>query len=275
MPPPSVSTTRKVMNLINTTALYAPTQALFELLVGKRAWLLDADDTTWDSERFAFQGCCDVVNRYLDTASIEPPDFFFTARELRERYRGRNAEAIFQQVAQDFGLPIDDEKLAALVAEELDAAIEELWEHCVAAPGVVPALQDLHSANRIVAMVSSSARERLDVCLRKTMVSGYFPYVFSAVDSLPVPRSKPAPDIYLYALHKVGVGAEEAVAFEDGESGAEAAVNAGIDTVGYVGLLPQEEQDEQASTLLNAGAKLVIKDWSDVLPVIRHLSSGI
>jgi HAD superfamily hydrolase (TIGR01509 family) len=262
------------MKQVIETTLYASPEALLKLLLRKRAWLFDADDTTWISERFAFQGCTMVANRYL--SSFGRPDVQFTATELMNAYRGRNARAIFQQLAVDYRLPITDEKLASLVAEELDAAIAELSEHCVAAPGVVPVLQGLHRAEKVVAMVSSSALKRLHACLDKTKLWEFFPFIYSAVDSLPVPTSKPKPDIYIHSLRELGMDADVSVAFEDGKSGVESSVNAGIDVVGYVGLVPVEEQDAHARVLLDAGAKLVFRDWAaDIQPVVDYLNGGM
>ena len=46
-----------------------------------------------------------------------------------------------------------------------------------------------------------------------------------------VPRKKPAPDIYHYALGQLGLPAEQCLAFEDSEHGLAAAVGAGLKTV--------------------------------------------
>ena len=46
-----------------------------------------------------------------------------------------------------------------------------------------------------------------------------------------VPAKKPAPDIYLWALRELGLGAEECVAFEDSENGIRSSLGAGLRTV--------------------------------------------
>jgi len=46
-----------------------------------------------------------------------------------------------------------------------------------------------------------------------------------------VPHKKPAPDIYLYALDKLGLGAEECLVIEDTEAGLASAAAAGLATV--------------------------------------------
>jgi len=242
---------------------YASSNELAALLKVKQTWLFDADDTTWKSEVAAFAGCCKCVNRYLSSSGSE---IRFTPAALMEAYRGLNAKAIFSQVAADYNLPINDEKLISLVAEELDTAINELRLHCEAAPGIAPVLNGLHDAKKTVAMVSSSALARLEICLDKTELRRFFPRVYSAADH--VKNSKPEPDIYLHALHELGVEAPMSVAWEDGKSGVLASCRAGIDVVGYVGLVPAEKQDEHALMLIRHGASLVVRHWDDVTEVV-------
>lgn len=46
-----------------------------------------------------------------------------------------------------------------------------------------------------------------------------------------VPAKKPAPDIYLWALQKLGLDATQCLAFEDSENGLKSALGAGIKTI--------------------------------------------
>jgi beta-phosphoglucomutase-like phosphatase (HAD superfamily) len=253
------------MKELNQTELYASTEMLRQLLAKKRAWLYDGDNTAWLSEPFAFEALCAVVNDYLSEFGLPPQ---FGPSELMEHYRGLNARAIFTKVAEDFRVPLSNEKLEALVAEELAAAIDVLSQKCEVAPGLTEVLVGLEMTQHLLVLVSSSAMERLKVCLDRTELNRFILHVYSAVDSLPLPKSKPAPDIYRFALAELGLKAHDCVAFEDSVSGVESAVEAGLDVVGYVGLAPQEEQDGLALALLDAGAKMVLKNWHELLPVI-------
>ena len=76
---------------------------------------------------------------------------------------------------------------------------------------------------------------------------------------------KPDPAPYRAALEKTGVGAEEALAFEDSVSGIASSVAAGIPTVGIA-----STQDPER--LLEAGAFMVAKDFTD--PELRALIRG-
>jgi len=46
-----------------------------------------------------------------------------------------------------------------------------------------------------------------------------------------VPDKKPEPDIYLYAMEKMGISAAECLAFEDSENGLKASLGAGLKTL--------------------------------------------
>ncbi len=68
-----------------------------------------------------------------------------------------------------------------------------------------------------------------------------------------VPAKKPAPDIYLWALEKLGLKAAECIAFEDSCLGLHAALGAGLKTI--IASNPYT-RDEDFS-----GAELVIDKW--------------
>ncbi len=59
-----------------------------------------------------------------------------------------------------------------------------------------------------------------------------------------VPAKKPAPDIYLYALEKMGLNAEDCIAFEDSQNGILSSQGAGLKTIitenGYTHQDPME-----------------------------------
>ena len=73
-------------------------------------------------------------------------------------------------------------------------------------------------------------------------------------------RAKPAPTLYLEALSLLGVGAEEAVAFEDSPHGVRAAKAAGIFTVA----VPNEVTRDLG--LDAAGADLLLDSLADLPP---------
>jgi beta-phosphoglucomutase-like phosphatase (HAD superfamily) len=75
-----------------------------------------------------------------------------------------------------------------------------------------------------LAVASSATADWVDTQLRRVGVHDRFA-VLSTVDGR---RPKPAPDVYLAALDALGVGPDEAVAFEDSPNGVAAARAAGL-----------------------------------------------
>ena len=91
---------------------------------------------------------------------------------------------------------------------------------------------------------------------------------FSAEDSLPVPTSKPDPAIYAYALHALGLRADQALAVEDSPTGATAAVAAGIPTVGNLQFVQADEVDERREQLTAVGVVALVDSWDELLGLL-------
>uniref|UniRef100_A0A0B7KFA2 FCP1 homology domain-containing protein n=1 Tax=Bionectria ochroleuca TaxID=29856 RepID=A0A0B7KFA2_BIOOC len=98
--------------------------------------------------------------------------------------------------------------------------------------------------------------------------------VFSAATSLEKPTSKPDPAIYLHALKKLGRAAGETVAIEDSKSGTLSGTRAGIKVVGYVGPYADDKKAEMEQVLRDAGAVIVMRDWSEFPSVLEKIEAG-
>ena len=96
-------------------------------------------------------------------------------------------------------------------------------------PGVVEYLEDAERLGLKKAIVSSSSRRWVDRHLARLERAEHFDEIVTA-DRDPE-RSKPRPTLYLEALERLGVGPDEAIAFEDSPNGIEAAKAAGVYTV--------------------------------------------
>jgi HAD superfamily hydrolase (TIGR01509 family) len=108
-------------------------------------------------------------------------------------------------------------ELTLLEAEELRPGIADYFEYA-----------QRNGLKR--AIVSSASRQWIDMHLdRLERAVGWDAIVTADHDPL---RAKPEPTLYLEALEQVGVGADEAIAFEDSPNGALAAKAAGVFVVG-------------------------------------------
>ena len=102
------------------------------------------------------------------------------------------------------------------------------------------------------AVVTNAPKENAYHMLEALGLTATFPTVVLASDA---PPGKPDPAPYLLGLEKVGVVAQEAIAFEDSPTGIQSAVAAGIYTIGVASTHDPE-------LLKSFGAQMVIQDFN-------------
>ena len=94
-------------------------------------------------------------------------------------------------------------------------------------PGVKQMLQELKAKGIKVALASSSKNAK--TVIHTLRIQNDFDAI---VDGTMITHSKPHPEIFLLAAHKLNVKPEECLVFEDAEAGVEAALAAGMKCVG-------------------------------------------
>jgi beta-phosphoglucomutase-like phosphatase (HAD superfamily) len=98
-------------------------------------------------------------------------------------------------------------------------------------PGICRLIKEAHAAHVKLAIATTSLLPNVEALLR-VMLGPEAPSWFTIIAAGDiVAHKKPAPDVYLYALKKLGCGARGAVAFEDSTNGLAAATAAGLATV--------------------------------------------
>jgi HAD superfamily hydrolase (TIGR01509 family) len=132
------------------------------------------------------------------------------------------------------------------LARELELGeIEELR------PGVLEYLEEAERRGFATAIVSSSSNWWIDRHLGRLERAEHFDAIVAANGD--EERAKPRPTLYLEALDRLGLGAEEAVAFEDSPNGVRAAKAAGLFCVavpnGVTATLALDEADLVVASL--------------------------
>ena len=143
------------------------------------------------------------------------------------------------------GHPVDNRFMQRLVGVDLPSAaviisaahpalnqdeLQHHWHRAFAAeidrglPLKPGALELLSARHRPMALVTSSGHDEAHHKLRLTGLHLYFDAVVTLAD---VTSPKPAPQPYLLAAERLGVSPARCLAFEDSETGAEAAHHAG------------------------------------------------
>jgi putative hydrolase of the HAD superfamily len=120
------------------------------------------------------------------------------------------------------GRPLDRDRIAT----RLRAREHELCDLEALRPGVEGYFADAERLGLRTAVVSSSDNTWITRHLgRLGCLDGLDAVVAANGDTL---RAKPRPDLYLEALHRLGLTADEAIAFEDSANGVHAAKAAGL-----------------------------------------------
>jgi beta-phosphoglucomutase-like phosphatase (HAD superfamily) len=227
--------------------------------------LCDADGNLFNSEEPAFAASHSVVNDFLE--AIGSPRRF-SSEQLRRQTTGRNFRSTARWLAELEGRALSDAELEPWVRRERREVTAHLKTTLKPDETIRSALIRL-SEHFDLAIVTSSALSRVECCLCVTGLSDLFrpEWRFSAEDSLPLPRSKPHPDVYLHALACLGVSFDEALAIEDSVPGVRAATAAGVLTLGNTSFVAPGERAVVARELQLAGAIAVSSSWEEVADV--------
>jgi HAD superfamily hydrolase (TIGR01509 family) len=128
------------------------------------------------------------------------------------------------------------------------------------AAGAVATLHDLLEGR--IACASGADRFKVELQLDKCGLMPYFTErIFSGHE---MPRSKPAPDVYLAAAAALGVDPVRCAVVEDTVTGVMAGVAAGATVLGYS---PPEAGHDAPDALRRAGAVVIFTDMA-ALPLL-------
>jgi len=118
-------------------------------------------------------------------------------------------------------------------------------------PGVRRLLQEARAAGMRLAIATTTTPENVTALLRCALAADAESWfeVIAAGDV--VPAKKPAPDIYQYALQKLGLEASACLAFEDSENGLRSARAAGLKTVVTVNDYTRDQDFRDAQLVLD------------------------
>lgn len=235
--------------------------------------LFDCDNTLVLSEELAFEACAGLINEICEKRNVE---LRFSGETLIKEFVGQNFRGMLTTLKTQHGLDISPDELETYVTREEDAVIAKLKESLVPCPGVDEQLEKLQASGKYhLAVVSSSALRRVKASVDKVGQDKYFGNdIFSAATSLEKPTSKPDPAIYLHALKTLGKKAEESVAIEDSKSGTLSGTRAGIKVVGYVGPYAEDKKAEMEQVLRDAGAVVIMRDWSEFPAALAKIEAG-
>jgi HAD superfamily hydrolase (TIGR01509 family) len=126
-------------------------------------------------------------------------------------------------------------------------------------PGIGELIGQAQAAGIRLAIATTTNRPNVDALIEATFslpAAGIFEAIAAGDE---VARKKPAPDVYLAALDKLGIGAENCLALEDSRNGLRSAAAAGIATVVSPSRYTAGEDF--------SGALRVVDEFSELLPL--------
>jgi HAD superfamily hydrolase (TIGR01509 family) len=211
------------------------------------ALLFDCDGVLVDSER--------ITNGVL-REMLGDMGWKMTEEECMGHFVGHLVQDQGALIERHTGQKIDDAWIAAF-RQRRDAA---LTQSLVAIENIEAALVQLRKVyGTKMACASGADRGKVMLQLKKTGLLHFFEgRIFSGVE---MPKSKPAPDVYLAAAAALGVDPKRCAVIEDSTTGATAGVAAGCTVLGYC---PDELSHSSAKALRSVGAMHVITNMTDL-----------
>lgn len=126
--------------------------------------------------------------------------------------------------------------------------------------GALEIVKHFHTQGIPCGVASSSYQNIIKYRLGKVGVLEYFTAITSGEE---VEHGKPHPDIYLLAIEKLGIPAQEYIAFEDSELGARAAIAAGLKVVVVPDL-------KQPSDYVRENCYQVLNSLAEAPSILKH-----
>jgi len=183
------------------------------MFAGKTNFLFDLDDTLIDS------GAVHEA-AYRHMFALHAPEHLVTFDYAA--CRGRTTADVLR--AMGYGEDI----VTAMSADKQVDYRRRIEAELKTLPNALDLLRHLRGEKKLY-LVTGSTRDSALKALNVTGLDGFFAGVVTGGDA---PRSKPAPDLYLYCLEKYRLDPASCLAIEDSEHGAVAARGAGIAVVG-------------------------------------------
>jgi HAD superfamily hydrolase (TIGR01509 family) len=211
------------------------------------AVLFDCDGVLVDSET--------ITNGVLRDM-LEELGWRLSAEECMRIFIGKAIRDEAALIEAHTGQPLTD----AWIVRFRERRNERLMREVRAVPGATDAVQALHRRfEGRIACASGADRHKVELQLLRCGLMPYFEgRIFSGHE---LPRSKPAPDVYLAAAAAVAVPPQRCLVVEDTVTGVTAGVAAGACVWGYS---PPEAGHDAPEALRRAGATTIFTHMEEL-----------
>lgn len=206
--------------------------------------LCDLDGTLVDTERLHLRAWTETAAHY----GFPFPDGW------EENYLGRPDSELAAFCTAEYA----DAPDAATLLKERDRRYREILRECgagIAYPGVREGLERLSLLKAKMAVCTNSPLENTTVALSHAGIEGFFPVIVAFGMAK---KGKPAPDMYLMAVERLGLVPGACLVIEDSAVGIRAGVAAGCTVLGVC-------NSYAADGLLEAGASRAFRTTAEAL----------
>jgi HAD superfamily hydrolase (TIGR01509 family) len=223
-----------------------------------KALIFDCDGVLADTERYGHLPAFNQMFREFDL----PVQWSEEEYGIKLKIAGgkeRMASILTPEFVAKAGLPTDADAQKKMIAD-WHKRKSEIYKQLIregrlpGRPGVARIVKEVHAASWKLAVASTSAEESVRGVLEYVVgndLAGEFLVLAGDI----VPKKKPAPDIYLLTLEKLGISPEQSLVVEDSRNGMLAALAAGIRCVVTLSSYTWEED--------MSGALLVVSDLGE------------
>ena len=196
-----------------------------------KAVIFDMDGVLIDSEPVHYE----IEKLIFDLLGIQVSD------AIHRTYMGASNDFMYSDLKSRFNLSTSVQELIQFDDDYRSSYLINL-KHVDINPGVLDLLTELKTAGIKLAVATSSSPEIASVLLNRCEIASFFD---SVITTSVAGKSKPAPDVYLLAAHRLGVLPKDCIVFEDSPNGLSAAKNAGM----YCIVIQNDNQFDNQLTL--------------------------
>lgn len=218
-----------------------------ETLPHVRAVIWDVDGTMVDTEREGHRIAFNLAFRDLGL------DWHWDEETYRRLLAVAGGKERLRYAASLAGIPMSEDQIRAIHHRKTEHFKRLLASSRLPLrPGVRRLLNEIHAAGIPQGVATTMSEEALDALIRHCLGEEWLHRfaVRAAGDIVPV--KKPAPDIYLWALKRMGEPPQSSIAIEDSEHGLAAAKAAGLACIVTVNDYTREQRFDGADLVVSA-----------------------
>lgn len=212
--------------------------------------IFDCDGVLIDTEMVA----AEIAVKWLHTQQVD-----ITVEEFIRDHTGKTFTGILNQLREEKQLPANLNVHSTMLTMEA-----EIRSNMRPIGGVNDMLDQLDLPKSVV---SNSNIDYVEDALEKFSITHHFTETIFSAEL--VAHAKPSPMVYQFALNNLGITADQVVAIEDSYTGVQAAISAGIPTIGFLG--GSHILDGHGERLQSLGVIGLAKDHKELTEMLLDL----